>query len=73
MTSRSATISRDTLETQVVAAIDIDGTGNASFDTGVPFWEHMLGQIACRSLIDLDVKAKDVMAEEGIHVRFSKV
>ncbi|MCY4045203.1 MAG: imidazoleglycerol-phosphate dehydratase HisB [Cellvibrionales bacterium] len=57
MTNRTATITRDTLETQITASIDLDGTGAAKFDTGVPFLEHMLDQIARHGLIDLDIKA----------------
>ena len=58
MSQRSASVSRDTLETQIRVEINLDGTGKASFDTGVPFLEHMLDQIARHGLIDLDIKAK---------------
>jgi imidazoleglycerol-phosphate dehydratase len=58
MAERSATISRDTLETQITVSVNLDGTGKVSFDTGVPFLEHMMDQIARHGLIDLDVKAK---------------
>jgi imidazoleglycerol-phosphate dehydratase len=58
MAERSATISRDTLETQITVAVNLDGTGKARFDTGVPFLEHMMDQIARHGLIDLDVSAK---------------
>lgn len=57
MAERSATISRDTLETQITVAVNLDGTGKVRFDTGVPFLEHMMDQIARHGLIDLDVKA----------------
>jgi imidazoleglycerol-phosphate dehydratase len=57
MTERKASVNRDTLETQVSVSINIDGTGAAKFDTGVPFLEHMMDQIARHGLIDLDVKA----------------
>ena len=55
MTARTATVSRDTQETQITVALDLDGSGIAKFDTGVPFLEHMLDQIARHGLIDLDV------------------
>lgn len=58
MSQRMATVSRDTSETQITVSINLDGTGKASFDTGVPFLEHMMDQIARHGLIDLDIKAK---------------
>ncbi|BBN60514.1 imidazoleglycerol-phosphate dehydratase HisB [Hydrogenovibrio marinus] len=54
---RHAFIERATLETQIKVSIDLDGTGKASLDTGVPFFEHMLDQIARHGLVDLDIKA----------------
>lgn len=56
MTQRTASVNRDTLETQISVSVNLDGTGAASFDTGVPFLEHMMDQIARHGLIDLDVK-----------------
>jgi len=57
MSDRSASVERNTLETQITVAADLDGTGKSSFDTGVPFLEHMLDQVARHGLIDLDIKA----------------
>lgn len=57
MAERKATVERNTLETQITAAVNLDGTGVAKFDTGIPFLEHMLDQIARHGLIDLDIKA----------------
>lgn len=54
---RKATVERDTLETQIQISVDLDGQGNANFETGVPFFEHMLDQIARHGMIDLDIKA----------------
>ena len=57
MAERKASVERNTLETQIRVAINLDGTGKASFDTGVPFLDHMMDQIARHGLIDLDIKA----------------
>ena len=54
---RTASINRDTLETQITVEINLDGTGASELDTGVPFFDHMLDQIARHGLIDLKVKA----------------
>ncbi|MFP4494564.1 MAG: imidazoleglycerol-phosphate dehydratase HisB [Halochromatium sp.] len=54
---RSVEIERKTLETQVRVRLDLDGSGRARLDTGVPFLEHMLDQIARHGLIDLEVHA----------------
>jgi len=58
MSQRVASVTRDTLETQITASVNLDGTGVAKFDTGIPFLEHMLDQIARHGLIDLDIVAK---------------
>jgi len=58
MAQRTATVKRDTLETQIGVKLDLDGTGQGVFDTGVPFLEHMLDQVARHGLVDLDIKAK---------------
>ena len=55
---RSAEVRRDTLETRIVVRLDLDGTGTARLDTGVPFLEHMLDQVARHGLLDLDVRAE---------------
>lgn len=58
MSARTAQVSRDTLETQISVAINLDGTGQAKFDTGLPFLEHMLDQICRHGLIDIEAVAK---------------
>ena len=58
MAERKATVERNTLETQITASVNLDGTGAARLDTGIPFLEHMLDQIARHGLIDLDIDAK---------------
>ncbi|MEP4547932.1 MAG: imidazoleglycerol-phosphate dehydratase HisB [Saccharospirillum sp.] len=53
--SRQATVERNTTETQIKVSINLDGTGTAQFDTGMPFLDHMMDQIARHGLIDLDI------------------
>lgn len=57
MSERKARVERNTLETRIRVDINLDGTGKGQFDTGVPFLEHMMDQIARHGLIDLDIKA----------------
>ena len=52
---RTAEITRNTNETRIRVAINLDGTGRQSINTGVPFLDHMLDQIARHGLIDLDI------------------
>ena len=58
MSSRSAKIERNTLETQISAQLNIDGSGQGDIDTGVPFLDHMLDQVVRHGLFDITVKAK---------------
>lgn len=53
---RTAKVVRDTSETKIVVQLNLDGTGKTSFDTGVPFLEHMMDQIGRHGLIDMDVQ-----------------
>jgi imidazoleglycerol-phosphate dehydratase len=56
MTSRTAQVERNTLETQIICAINLDGTGKSKFVTGVPFLDHMLDQVARHGVMDLDIQ-----------------
>ena len=67
MAERKATVNRDTLETQITVSINLDGTGKASFETGVPFLDHMMDQIARHGLIDLDIRAKGDLHIDAHH------
>lgn len=67
MTQRQASVERDTLETQIQVSVNLDGTGVCKLDTGVPFLEHMLDQVARHGLIDLDIKAKGDLHIDAHH------
>lgn len=67
MTNRTASIERNTLETKISVSIDLDGTGKTKFDTGVPFLEHMLNQIARHGLIDMDIVCKGDLQIDDHH------
>lgn len=64
---RTAEVVRDTNETQIRVAINIDGTGLQKLDTGIPFLDHMLDQIARHGLIDLDISAKGDLHIDAHH------
>ena len=64
---RRASVSRDTKETQIALSVNLDGTGVANLATGLPFFEHMLTQIARHGLIDLDVQAKGDLEVDAHH------
>jgi imidazoleglycerol-phosphate dehydratase len=65
--NRTAEITRNTNETQVRVAINLDGTGEQKLDTGVPFLDHMLDQIARHGLIDLEIEAKGDLHIDAHH------
>ncbi len=64
---RQATINRETLETQITAALSLDGTGQCKLDTGLPFLEHMLDQIARHGQVDLNIVAKGDLHIDAHH------
>jgi imidazoleglycerol-phosphate dehydratase len=67
MAARSAEVSRDTLETQIRASVNLDGSGKADFSTGLPFLEHMLDQIARHGMMDLMVHANGDLHIDAHH------
>lgn len=64
---RQAEITRNTLETQVTVRLNLDGTGQNRFATGVPFLDHMLEQVARHGMIDLDVEAQGDLHIDAHH------
>ena len=67
MTDRQADVQRDTKETQIRVRLNLDGSGQGSFATGIGFFDHMLDQIARHGLIDLDIQAKGDLHIDGHH------
>jgi imidazoleglycerol-phosphate dehydratase len=67
MAQRQASVERDTLETQIQVTVNLDGSGECKLDTGVPFLEHMLDQVARHGLIDLEIKAKGDLHIDAHH------
>ena len=64
---RKAEVSRNTLETQITVAINIDGTGISQFNTGLPFLDHMLDQVARHGMMDIAVTAKGDLHIDAHH------
>ncbi|MGD8309669.1 MAG: imidazoleglycerol-phosphate dehydratase HisB [Chromatiales bacterium] len=64
---RKAQIDRSTLETRISVSVDLDGTGRSELETGVPFLDHMLDQVARHGLIDLSVRASGDLHIDAHH------
>ena len=64
---RKAEVQRDTKETQVFVALDLDGKGEATLASGIPFLDHMLDQIARHGLVDLEVEASGDLHIDAHH------
>ena len=67
MQARKAEVKRDTLETQISVAINLDGSGQATLNTGLPFLEHMLDQVARHGMMDINISAKGDLHIDGHH------
>ncbi len=65
--SRTAEIVRNTNETKIRVVINLDGSGQQKLDTGIPFLDHMLDQIARHGLIDLEIKADGDLQIDAHH------
>lgn len=66
-TARTASITRDTQETQISLELNLDGTGESELSTGIPFFEHMLTQICRHGLIDMKLKAVGDLEVDAHH------
>jgi len=64
---RSAKVTRNTLETQISVELNLDGSGKTSFETGLPFLEHMLDQVARHGLLDMSIVAKGDLHIDAHH------
>ncbi|HEX9811897.1 MAG TPA: imidazoleglycerol-phosphate dehydratase HisB [Burkholderiales bacterium] len=67
MSERTATVSRETKETRITVAVNLDGTGASKFNTGLPFLDHMLDQVARHGLIDLTIEARGDLKVDAHH------
>ena len=65
--NRTASLERNTSETQIGVDLNLDGTGRAELATGVPFLDHMLDQVARHGMLDLTVRAKGDLHIDGHH------
>jgi imidazoleglycerol-phosphate dehydratase len=66
-TARRAQVTRNTAETQISVSLNLDGSGQQKLDTGVPFLDHMLDQIARHGMIDLEISAKGDLHIDAHH------
>ncbi len=64
---RSAKVTRNTLETQISVELNLDGSGKTEFETGLPFLEHMLDQVARHGLLDISIVAKGDLHIDAHH------
>ena len=64
---RSAEIERNTLETKIKVSIDLDGRGDSSLTTGIPFLEHMLDQVARHGMMDISIQAEGDLHIDAHH------
>jgi len=67
MTERKSAVRRDTLETQIEVTINLDGTGVCVYQTGLPFLDHMLDQVARHGALDIEIRAKGDLHIDAHH------
>ncbi|MHB1498020.1 MAG: imidazoleglycerol-phosphate dehydratase, partial [Acidimicrobiales bacterium] len=67
MNARTASKKRSTKETSVFVSLDVDGSGRAEVSTGLPFFDHMLAQLARHSFMDMELMAEGDLAVDPHH------
>lgn len=67
MPARTATVKRDTLETQIQISVNLDGDGSSRFATGLYFLDHMVEQVARHGLVDIDIHAQGDLHVDAHH------
>lgn len=67
MAERKASVERNTLETQIKVSLNLDGAGVGTFNTGLPFLDHMLDQVARHGMIDIDIEAQGDLEIDAHH------
>ena len=67
MSTRTASVERNTRETRIAVRLNLDGSGQSVLDTGLPFFEHMLDQVARHGLLDLDIHARGDLEIDAHH------
>ena len=67
MSSRQASVVRDTRETQIQVDLNLDGSGQGNLNTGVPFFDHMLDQVLRHGALDMNIQAKGDLEIDDHH------
>jgi imidazoleglycerol-phosphate dehydratase len=67
MSPRQAEVSRDTLETRISVSVNLDGAGKSTFETGVPFLDHMLEQVSRHGMLNLEIRAQGDLHIDAHH------
>ena len=67
VTGRRASVTRTTRETKVTAIVDLDGSGRVQIETGVGFWDHLLGSLGHHGLFDLEIRAEGDLGVDEHH------
>src|SRR5678810_177403 len=67
MSARSAEVRRETKETTIRVEVNLDGKGNSEFQTGLPFLDHMLDQVARHGMMDIRVHARGDLEIDAHH------